>query len=183
MDRAIQISKVNDFIFCPYSIYLHSIYEDFADSLYHSDFQVRGRIKHKRIEAKKYSSLKKYLQGKSVFSSKYNLIGKIDLYDKEEETLIERKYKVNEIYDGYKYQLFAQKLCLEEEGYKVRRMIIHSLVDNKTYKIKLNKLEKLKFFATIEQMQKFDLNFNDSKVSEDKCNNCIYINLCEYAKS
>jgi len=32
----IPISTLNDFIFCPYSIYLHNVYENTDESLYHA---------------------------------------------------------------------------------------------------------------------------------------------------
>ena len=31
MDNAIRISHLNDFLFCPYSIYLHNIYDAIDD--------------------------------------------------------------------------------------------------------------------------------------------------------
>jgi len=43
----ISISTLNDFIFCPYSIYLHNVYENTDESLFHAKPQAQGRIAHK----------------------------------------------------------------------------------------------------------------------------------------
>lgn len=44
MDDYIPISTLNDFIFCPYSIYLHNVYMDTDEGLYHATPQTKGRI-------------------------------------------------------------------------------------------------------------------------------------------
>ena len=98
MESYIQISKINDFLFCPRSVYLHSIYETFSTRTYHSNYQVAGKIAHKTIDTDTYSSEKKYLVGTSVTSEKYGITGKIDIYDKEKLMLIERKKTVKQIF-------------------------------------------------------------------------------------
>ena len=40
----ISISTLNDFIFCPYSIYLHNVYENTDESIFHVTPQTQGRI-------------------------------------------------------------------------------------------------------------------------------------------
>jgi CRISPR-associated protein Cas4 len=124
------------------SLYFHSLYENYSERIYHSTPQTVGKIKHENIEQERYSSLKRYLQNFPVYSEKYNLMGKIDIYDKEEKSLIERKFKINRIYDGQKYQLYAQMFCLQEIGFEVKNLFIHSLSDNKE--------DILKFEKTIE---------------------------------
>ena len=179
MEDYIQISKINDFLFCPMSIYFHSLYENFSDQLFHRTAQKVGKIKHKNIDQGKYSTLKRYLQGTPVYSSKYNLMGKIDLYDKEEKFLIERKFKVNKIYDGYKYQLYAQMFGLQEIGLEVKKMFIHSLSDNKRYEIPLpNKEELGKFEILIDEIKSFDPRKFNKKINKNKCDNCVYHELC-----
>ena len=44
MDDYISISTLNDFIFCPYSIYLHNVYMESDEGLYHATPQTRGKI-------------------------------------------------------------------------------------------------------------------------------------------
>ncbi|MFH1551545.1 MAG: type V CRISPR-associated protein Cas4 [bacterium] len=179
MESYIQISKINDFIFCPYSLYYHSIYENFSAKIYHGSPQTKGKIKHENIDEGRYSTAKKFLQGIDVYSEKYGLCGKIDVYDKESKSLIERKNKVVKIYDGYKYQLYAQYFCLKEMGYAVEKMFIHSLSDNKRYEIELPAGEELeKFENTIEQMRDFNIEKVKIIKNENKCENCIYNQLC-----
>jgi len=43
MDDYIAISTLNDFIFCPYSIYLHNVYMETEEGVYHAVPQTRGR--------------------------------------------------------------------------------------------------------------------------------------------
>lgn len=55
-----------------------------------------------------YSTQKGMLQGISVYCEKYNLVGKIDVFDKKTGILTERKKKIKTVYDGYIYQIYAQ---------------------------------------------------------------------------
>jgi len=175
----IQISKINDFVFCPKSLYFHSIYENFSERTYHQSPQVRGRIKHEKIDQGKYSTAKRFLQGLEVYSEKYNLAGKIDIYDKENKVLIERKNKIARIYDGYKYQLYAQYFCLIEMGYQVKEIVIYSMSDNKKYKIDLPRGKELeKFERTVNEMRDFDMSENDFVQNLAKCAKCVYCELC-----
>lgn len=115
-----------------------------------------------------------------IYSEKYKLIGKIDLYDSKKKELIERKHKVKQIFDGYKYQLYAQYLCLSERGFKVKEFFIHSLSDNKRYQIPLpNEQEMSTFKETLEQMWRFDPSKAKIKPNFKKCSNCIYSTLCD----
>lgn len=54
----INISMLNDFIFCPYSIYLHNVYENTDESLYHAVPQIRGRIVHETVDNKRPALIK-----------------------------------------------------------------------------------------------------------------------------
>lgn len=179
MESYIQISKLNDFIFCPLSLYFHSLYENFNEKTYHSSSQVVGKIKHEKIDNQEYSSEKRYLQGLEIFSEKYELIGKIDIYDKKEKALIERKYQIKNIYDGYRYQLYAQMICLEEMSFGVEKIFLHSLKDNKRYNIPLpNDVEMKKFNKLVEDIKNFSFKNIERIVNKNKCNNCIYSELC-----
>jgi len=169
MEPYIQISKINDFLFCPVSLYLHSMYEGFNSKTFHQTSQVAGKINHQSIEAGKYSTASRYLQCFNIYSEKYNIMGKIDIYDKQEYALIERKTRIKEIYNGYKYQLYAQYFCLVEMGYKVEKLFLHSLEDNKRYKIYIpNKNEIKKFEKVLSDINSFDI----SKVKNHKCLKC-----------
>ena len=179
LEQYIQISKINDFIFCPKSVYLHRIYENFDQNTYHQEPQKVGKLNHENIDSGKYSTAKKFLQGMPVYCNKYEIAGKIDIYDSETKTLIERKTKIKKIYDGYKYQLYAQYFSLIEMGYAVNKMFIHSLNDNKRYEIPIpNKKETEEFGNIIDWIRRFDVLKHKPKVVKAKCDNCIYSNLC-----
>ena len=157
MESYIQISKINDFLYSPKSLYLHSVYESFDQNMYHESPQKKGKLNHECIEKGIYSSAKRYVQGKSVYSGKYNIGGKIDIYDTETKTLIERKTKIKEIYKGHRFQLYAQMFAMEEAGYPVKKLRIHSLQDNKRYAIPLpDKKEIKKFEKVLESIRSHD---------------------------
>lgn len=173
----IQISKINDFIFCPHSLYFHSVYENFDKGHYKAKPQIAGTIAHKTVDTQKFSSCKNILQGTEVFSEKYGIIGKIDIYDKDKRELIERKRTIKKVYDGYLFQLYAQKLCLEEMGFEVEKTTLYSMTDNKSYPVALLPQQIRGFEKTLKNMRNFDLT-SDKDTNLDKCNNCIYHELC-----
>jgi len=110
-------------------------------------------------------------------------MGKIDIYDIEEEALIERKFKIKNIYDGQRFQLYAQMYCLQEIGYEVKKMFIHSLSDNKRYPIDLpDDAEKKKFEKVIDDIRNFNPADFVGKINKNKCENCIYRQLCNVAE-
>lgn len=183
MYQLIQISKINDFVFCPHSLYLHSIYDSFSQKVYHRRSQTRGKAAHKNIDYGKYSTSKHILQGLAVYSQKYKLIGKIDLYDKKEKSLIERKYKIKQIYDGYRYQLYAEMFCMEEMGYEIKKLLMHSLADNKRYTVPLPTKEQIREFETVlDEIWQFDAGQEVEDIPKSKCENCIYSQLCDFSK-
>jgi CRISPR-associated protein Cas4 len=174
----ISISKINDFVFCPHSIYFHNVYEGFEDSCYKSHYQTAGKLAHKNIDFQNYSSLQSVLQGVEVFSEKFGIIGKIDLYDKKSQTLTERKNKIEKIYEGYGFQVLAQKICLEEIGFPVKKMRFYSLSDNKEHLLE----NEREVFDNLKQILDEIRNFNpltSFKINNlEKCRNCIYRELC-----
>lgn len=175
MYDAIQISKINDFIFSPKSIFYHALYENFTELLYHESPQINGRHAHKSIDSQTYSSSKRYLQALPIYSERYNLVGKIDIYDIKTKTLIERKRKVMNIYDGYRYQLYAQYFGMTERNFDVKHLAIHSLLDNKRYKIALpNKKEVETFESVLDAIRKYDMCKTKENISKEKLDNCIY---------
>lgn len=169
MDSFIPISAINDFLFCPKSLYLHSVYSSFETKVYHDTPQTVGTIAHENIENGTYTTAKHILQGLSVSSEKLGVKGKIDLYDSKNYWLIERKYRVKQIYLGFKYQLYAQMYCLIEAGYPVEKLFIQSLSDNRRYEIPLPiGEEKEAFEKVIEQMK----SFTPEDVQNHTCSRC-----------
>jgi CRISPR-associated exonuclease Cas4 len=149
MDDIIQISKLNDFVYSPETLYLHQIYEGFDIATHHDLPQTRGRLNHASIDQGEYSSSKHILQGTTVYCEKYGIVGKIDIFDSKKHHLIERKTFVKTIYPGYKYQLWAQMFALQEMGYNVTKLFVHSLQDNKRYPINKPTLQELQDFETL----------------------------------
>ena len=155
-------------------MYLHGIYSSFDTTVYHDKPQTVGSIYHENIENKSYTTSKHILQGLSVYSARLGVKGKIDIYDIKNQYLIERKYRVKDIYKGFKYQLYAQMYCLEEFGLPVARLFIHSLSDNKRYEIEVpTEAEKKEFEETIVLMKSFDSFALDSHTCL-RCANNIY---------
>lgn len=121
MEEVILISYLNDFIFCPVSIYFHKLYGNLDKNIYQSSYQVNGLNAHKTIDNKTYSTRKDILQGIDVYCEKYKILGKIDVFDISKGTLMERKKEVKQIYDGYVFQVYAQYFALCEMGYNVKK--------------------------------------------------------------
>ena len=185
MENPINITALNDFIFCPVSIYFHSLYEDVERGLYQSAFQINGSAAHEAIDKHQYSTSVHIKQGLSVYCEKYNLIGKIDVYDSEKEMLTERKKKIKTIYDGYVFQLYAQYFAMKEMGYPVKQLRLYSMDDNKVYPIELPENDSLmlqKFETTIEEINTFSLD-GFEQTNALKCKYCIYEPYCDRSVS
>ena len=181
MEPCISISFLNDFIFCPRSIYFHQIYKTFDTAVYHRDIQTKGRIAHLNIDNKKYSTKKDILQGFPVYSAQYSLFGKIDLFDQKSGELIERKKRIKKVYDGFVFQIYAQYYCLTEMGYSVKKLRLHSLDNNKGYPILLPKDDQKmnqKFNNLLQQIKDFNLE-QEFLPNINKCKKCIYKSLCD----
>ena len=181
MESYLMISHLNDFIFCPRSIYFHQLYGRMSTRVYHSSDQTRGLSAHKTIDSQSYSTATSMLQGIEVFSEKYNLCGKIDLYDKCKKLLVERKKKIKVVYDGFIFQLYAQYFCLIEMGYDVAALKLYSMDDNKSYPIALPCKDQTKyqeFCQLIQNINQYRLN-EQFTPNENKCKHCIYQHLCD----
>ena len=181
MEQPIALSTLNDFIFCPASIYFHGLYEDLSTALYQSASQLNGKAAHTAVDTGRYSTRKNILQGISVYSSTYNIYGKIDVFDADDGFLVERKKKIVTIYDGYVFQVYGQCFALRDMGYSVNRIRLHSMDDNRNYDIPLPENDpemKAKFESLIIKMNHFELN-DFTQSNPEKCNNCIYNPYCD----
>lgn len=56
------LSELNDFIFCPRSIFFHHIYGKMERKTYHEKEQIIGSQSHEAVDKGKYSSRKNILQ-------------------------------------------------------------------------------------------------------------------------
>ena len=75
MDDYIQLSTLNDFIFCPYSIYLHSVYMESDGDLYKAVPQTKGTLAHQRkIKLPDVTSIPRvrFDEAKQRVAEKYN---------------------------------------------------------------------------------------------------------------
>lgn len=181
MENPINITLLNDFIFCPLSIYYHNLYGEIETKLYQNHFQINGSYAHKTVDTNKYSTSAHILQGTSVYSKKYNLIGKIDVFDIKKKLLTERKNKITDVFDGYIFQLYAQYFALVEMGYEVEHLQLYSMIDNKKYKINLPTEDALmleKFEITLNKLNNFKFN-SFTQQNALKCRNCIYEPYCD----
>lgn len=181
MELYLKISYLNDFIFCPLSIYYHQLYGSLSERLYYGASQLDGKAVHEAIDEKRYSTHRKILQSIDVFSNEYKLCGKIDLFDTEKGLLTERKKHISTIYDGYVFQLYAQCICLREMGYDVKSLRFYSSDDNKVYPVPLpeDDVEMFEKFKGINrEMQSFTMD-NFIPKNEKKCQQCIYNDFCD----
>lgn len=182
METYIPISYLNDFIFCPRSIYFHQLYGNYREELYHEKPQTAGRAVHTAIDEKSYSTKKNILIGTEIYSEKYNLHGKIDIFDIEKGMIWERKREIKQIYDGYIFQVYAHYFGLTEMGYTVSKIIIHDIIHNKNYSIPLPEEDKQmldKFEKLINDINAYSLEKSEFKPNINKCMKCIYSNLCD----
>lgn len=182
-ETPIAIANLNDFIFCPVSIYFHRVDMDSEDLMMKGAAQLNGSAAHEKSDSAAYSTKRSMLQGISVYCEKYNLSGKIDTFDYEKGILTERKKKIKTVYDGYVFQLYAQYFSLLEMGYHVNEIRLYSMSDNKVYPVKLpeNNMEMYqKFEKLINEINSFSFD-GFIQTNRTKCENCIYRPLCSYS--
>lgn len=77
MEELIPISYINDFTFCPASIYFHGLMDGSDKMLYQSKYQIEGTASHHTVDNRAYSTKKDILQGMHVCSIKYGLIPRL----------------------------------------------------------------------------------------------------------
>lgn len=181
MESYISITQLNDFCFCPRSIYFHNIYqENYCEDVVHKVWQKEGQAAHKSIDQGTYSSRKSILQGMAVYSVKYGLMGKIDLFDLDTGKLTERKNSVTAVYPGFRYQIYAQYFALCEMGYHPVSLELYSKKSNQHYPIPLPGHDEITAFETlIDQIKTFRLKAPFQQ-HPNKCKNCIYNPICDF---
>lgn len=181
MDDYVPISVLNDFVFCPYSIYLHNVYMESDEGLYHAIPQVRGQVAHETTDRKTYTTHKADIMSLPVYSEALRIMGKIDLYKQDRKLLVERKFQLKNIYRGQYYQLWAQYLCMQEMGYGVEELAFYETSTNKMIPVALpNEGEKAELVTFIHRLR----NFRPEEflpANANKCTHCIYCNLCDKA--
>lgn len=175
----ILLSELNDFIFCPRSIYWHHIYGKYEKSTHEWEEQRIGTIAHAAIDKQKYSSSKHILQWIPIISHEFWIQWKIDTYNAKTGILTERKYKISKIYKWYEWQLYGQYFCMTEMGYVVTGLKLYSYSDNKSYQISLpNNQERELFQKMIQKFKTYSLK-KSFVPNPKKCEKCVYRNLCD----
>ena len=180
METYLCITQINDFIFCPRSIFFHNVYsENYGEETYQQTPQKIGQAAHLAVDEGHYSSRKDVLQGLTVYSEKYQLLGRIDTLDLSTGELTERKYSITRVYDGFRYQLYAQYFALLEMGYVVKRLKLYSKKSNTSYPIPLpGNNDIAEFEDVLNQIRTFALDAPFSQ-NPNKCRGCIYNPLCD----
>lgn len=180
MNDYIALSTLNDFIFCPYSIYLHSVYMETEGDVYKATPQTRGTIAHKGVDEKTGSTRRADVMALPVYSDELGISGKIDVYKKDRKLLVERKNNLKQIFRGQIYQLWGQYFCLCEMGYDVQQLAFYEISTNKMIPVQMpgeeGKAELLQF---IERFKQYDPLTTPFSVNPNKCRHCIYCNLCD----
>lgn len=180
MDDYIAIANLNDFIFCPYSIYLHGVYMDADEDTYKATPQTKGTLVHGGVDQKSGSTRSTDIFALSVYNENLGIYGKIDVYKKDKQWLIERKYNLKNIFRGQIYQLWAQYFCMSEMGYEVKRLAFYEISTNKMSDIPLpteqDRQELSEFIARFRNYRPLE---DEISLNPQKCTHCIYCNLCD----
>ncbi len=156
-EEYITFTQINDFLYSPASLYLHGSFVDKAGAFFKERAQVAGSLEHEAIEEGRYSTRRMILQAKTVYSERFGIVGKIDIFDVDKGELVERKNRVSELYLGYVYQVWAQYFALRETGYAVRKLSIYSKQDNKKYEVKKpSREDEKKFGEVLDKIRSFD---------------------------
>ena len=152
---------------------------DTDEGLYHATPQLKGKIAHESVDKKTASNRKDELFSLPVYSNRFRLMGKVDVYRLKEKKLIERKYRLKQIFQGQIYQLWAQYFCLKEMGYEVNQLAFYEISTNKMIPISLpDDQDELQFTTFIDSFHRFNPS-DVFHVNSNKCRHCIYCNLCD----
>ena len=180
MEELLPITNINDFLFCPRSLYYGNIFRrSRGKDVFKRTPQKIGLAEHQTLDEGTYSSCKDVLTGLTVYCESLGLVGRIDLFDVGKKMLVERKWSVSAVWEGFKMQLYAQCRAVREMGYDVAELKLHSKKDNRTYDIPLPTEGDWRRLANIiELMKKFRME-DPFAVNPKKCAHCIYSDLCD----
>ncbi len=180
MEDYIAIANLNDFIFCPYSIYLHSVYMESDEDMYKAVPQLSGSEAHKRVDCKTTSTRKGDLAALPVCCDELGVVGVIDIYKSDRRLLIERKNNLKQLFRGQIYQLWAQYFCMIEMGYLVERIAFYEISTNKMHYLPLpSDKDKAELLSFISEYRSYRPDKDTFSVNPNKCRHCIYCNLCD----
>lgn len=179
-DTLIPISLIGNYLYCPYSIYLHNVYMETDDSMYKAEHLYKGSAVHRAVDEKRSDNRKDVLQAFPVYSERLGLVGKIDVFYIRTGELVERKTKVEHIYPRHIYQLWAQMFCLKEMGYNVTILSLYDYTSNKKHVIELpSTQEEEDFMQFLKNMRAYNPCEDTIEVNEQQCRYCIFTNMCD----
>lgn len=172
------MTQINDFLFCPRSILFHDfLRENRSPESFRESPQVQGLAAHRSIDTG--TSSRKQLRGTTVYASRYQLLGKIDMFDLQTGVLTERKNSITAVYPGFRYQLYAQYFALVEMGYCVRKMRLYSYEDNSIHPVPLPEMHEIaEFEDVLKRMQNYQPDKDFTPPNPNKCRSCNYRQIC-----
>lgn len=180
MTDYIPLSVLNDFVFCPYSIYLHQVYMEADEDVYKAAPQTRGTVAHEPVDRKTSSTRRGELLSLPVYSDTLGIAGKIDVYKTGECRLIERKYNLKQIFRGHYYQLWGQYYCMTEMGYEVRELAFYEISSRRLIPVPLpGSAERDEMERFVRSVRAFNPYSDPIPLNPNKCRHCIYCNLCD----
>lgn len=184
METYLPITYLNDFVFCPYSIYLHQVFDGNEEEVYSARPQQFGKSAHSDIDSFEETKVSKktenkVLKGIYVISNKLGVYGKIDTLFVKQKKLVESKYQIKILYRGYYYQLWAQYFALKEMGFEVNEILFHSIKDRQDFPVSIpDKSDEEELRNHIRKIARFDFEA-ELIVNPVKCSHCIYAALCD----
>lgn len=150
------------------------------ETMYHATPQTKGKLAHATIDSKRASNRADDILALPVYSEEYGLMGKIDLYKRDEHKLIERKNQLKQIYQGQIYQLWAQMLCMKEMGYEIKSLAFYEISTNKMIPVNMpTEVELQEFKDFIYRFRTYRPGETPFAINPNKCRHCIYNNLCD----
>lgn len=184
MTDYIPLSALNDFVFCPYSIYLHNVYMEADEDLFQATPQTKGAMAHQGVDQKTGSTRRNDIMSLNVYSDELGISGKIDIFKQDQRLLIERKNNLKRIYQGQIYQLWGQYFCMTEMGFSVERLAFYEISSNKMLEVKTpDERGKLELITFIQRFKAYNPENTMINVNPNKCAHCIYCNLCDKTNS
>lgn len=142
---------------------------DISPASYHETPQVRGNEMHSSIDNGRYSHRKNIWQGTPIFSEELQIQGKLDTYNSGTGDLVERKARLQHIYEGYLLQLYAEYYCLLEMGEQPKHLAFYSMLDNKKYPVELPTIiEKQRLINVLDSMR----SYTSDMLLRHKCSHC-----------
>ena len=90
MENPISITMLNDFVFCPISIYFHNLYQGVEKNLYQGKSQIAGTKAHEAIDNNTLSNSESFQDIENKFSKRFNQQDSVYIFIMDSRTEIKR---------------------------------------------------------------------------------------------